>query len=65
MTQRFLVGEVSNGLRKRITQRVLNVDDALAALEAIAELELDLIGGSERWFRTVRASVDSQSAVGQ
>lgn len=65
MTLRFLVGEVGDGLRKRITQRVLNVDDALAALEAIAELELDLIGGSERWFRTLRASVDSQSAGGQ
>lgn len=55
-----LVGELGNGLRKRVVQRVLSVEDALAALHAVGALELDFIGGSERWFRALRVSLDWQ-----
>jgi predicted nucleic acid-binding protein len=55
-----LVGEIGNGLRKRVTQNVLSVDDALTALDAVAALELEFIGGSERWFRSLRAALDWQ-----
>lgn len=53
-----LVGEVGNGLRKRVAQGVLDADDARTALEAVASLELDLIGGPERWFRCLPAALD-------
>lgn len=55
-----LVGEIGNGLHKRVTQNVLSVDDALTALDAVAALELEFIGGSERWFRSLRAALDWQ-----
>lgn len=53
-----LVGEVGNGLRKRIVQGLLSVDEAQAALDAIAALDLELVGGSERWFRALPAAVE-------
>ncbi len=53
-----LVGEVGNGLRKRVAQGVLDADDALAALDAVASLGLEFIGGTERWFRSLRAALD-------
>ncbi len=43
-----LVGEVANGLRKRVAQKVLTVEDACAALEAITHLELTFVGGAGR-----------------
>ncbi len=55
-----LVGEVGNGLRKRVAQGVLRSADALSALDAIAELELELVGGEDRWFRSLRAALDWQ-----
>lgn len=53
-----LIGEVANGLRKRVAQGVLVADDALAALDAVAALELDLISGTDRWLRSLRAALD-------
>ncbi len=53
-----LVGEIGNGLRKRVAQDTLSTDDALTALDAIAALDLELIGGSERWFRSLRAALE-------
>jgi len=53
-----LIGEVGNGLRKRVAQGVLDADDALAALDAVASLGLEFIGGTERWFRSLRAALD-------
>lgn len=53
-----LVGEVGNGLRKRVAQGILGAADALAALDAVAALELELVGGAERWFRSLRAALD-------
>lgn len=53
-----LVGEVGNGLRKRVAQGALNSADALAAFEAIAALELDFAGGLEHWFRSLHAALD-------
>lgn len=55
-----LIGEVANGLRKRVSQGILNTEDAVAALEAIAGLELEFLGGTGRWFRTLRAATDWQ-----
>lgn len=55
-----LVGEVANGLRKRVTQGILNTEDALAALDAIAALGLEFLGGTGRWLRTLKAAVDWQ-----
>ncbi|MDQ3579577.1 MAG: type II toxin-antitoxin system VapC family toxin, partial [Actinomycetota bacterium] len=55
-----LVGEVGNGLRKRVAQGVLSSDDALSALTPIAALELELIGGEDRWFRSLRVALDWQ-----
>ncbi len=40
--------------------KVLSSDDALSALDAIAALELELIGGEDRWFRSLRAALDWQ-----
>lgn len=59
-TPEHLVGEVSNGLRKRVAQGILSVDDALAALDAVAALELEFVGGPERWFRSLSAALDWQ-----
>ncbi len=53
-----LVGEIGNGLRKRVAQDTLSTDDALTALDAIAALDLELIGGSERWLRALRAALE-------
>lgn len=53
-----MVGEVGNGLRKRVAQGVLGTDEAMAALDAISSLGLELIGGSQRWFRTLAAAMD-------
>jgi predicted nucleic acid-binding protein len=55
-----LIGEVANGLRKRVSQGILNTDDAVAALEIIGELELEFFGGTDRWLRTLRAAMDWQ-----
>ncbi len=52
-----LIGELGNGLRKRVAQGVLSADDALAALDAVAGLELKLVGGPDRWFRSLRAAL--------
>ncbi|MDA8044703.1 MAG: type II toxin-antitoxin system VapC family toxin [Actinomycetota bacterium] len=53
-----LLGEVGNGLRKRVAQRILAVPDALAAFEALIDLEMEFIGGSERWRRSLSAALD-------
>ncbi|MGH3768027.1 MAG: type II toxin-antitoxin system VapC family toxin [Pseudonocardiaceae bacterium] len=53
-----LIGEVANGLRKRVAQHVLTVEDACAALEAIAHLELTFVGGAGRWFRCLPAALE-------
>lgn len=53
-----LLGEVGNGLRKRVAQRVLSAADAVAALEAVSELGLELIGGPQRWLRALPAALD-------
>ena len=53
-----LVGEVGNALRKRVAQRVLLADDAVAALDAVAEIGMELLGGHERWRRSLRAALD-------
>jgi predicted nucleic acid-binding protein len=55
-----LVGEVANGLRKRVAQGILTAGDALDALASIAALELDFLDGAARWFRTLRAAMDWQ-----
>lgn len=53
-----LLGEVGNGLRKRVARGELSADDAVAALEAIAALELELVVGSQRWLRSLAAALD-------
>lgn len=53
-----LVGEVANGLRKRVAQGVLSRDDALAAVDTLEALELHFLVDSDRWFRTLRAAMD-------
>ena len=53
-----LVGEVANGLRKRVAQKVLTIDDACAALDAIAHLELTFVGGAGRWFQCLPAALE-------
>ncbi|MGH3778797.1 MAG: type II toxin-antitoxin system VapC family toxin [Pseudonocardiaceae bacterium] len=53
-----LVGEVANGLRKRVTQKVLTVEDACSALDAIAHLELTFVCGAGRWFRCLPAALE-------
>lgn len=53
-----LIGEVGNGLRKRVAQGVLLADDAVAALEAVAALDLALMNGPERWLRSLPAALD-------
>lgn len=55
-----ILGEIGNGLRKRVAQRVLGADDALAALDAVAGLDLELVGGSARWLRSLQAAMDWQ-----
>lgn len=53
-----LVGEVAGGLRQRVAQQVLTAEDAGAALDAIARLDLTLVGGVGRWFRCLAAALD-------
>lgn len=53
-----LVGEMANGLRKRVTQGVLESADATVALETVAAIDVEFFGGTERWFRTLRAATD-------
>lgn len=53
-----LIGEVGNGLRKRVAQGVLTVEDARAAFDAIAALELTFVGGAGRWFRCLAAALE-------
>ncbi len=53
-----LVGEVANGLRKRVAQNILTVEDACSALDAIARLELTFVSGTERWFRCLAAALE-------
>jgi len=53
-----LVGEIGNGLRKRVAQGVLRADDALTALDAVGSLGLEFVGGSDRWFRSLPAALD-------
>lgn len=55
-----MVGEIGDGLRKRVAQNILSADDAATALDAVAELDLEFLGGAERWFRAVRAALDWQ-----
>lgn len=55
-----VVGEIGNGLRKRVAQDILSTDAAAAALGAIAALELEFLGGADRWFRSLRAALDWQ-----
>ena len=78
MAPEHLVGEVANGLRKRVavrrihrfssfeaargrameSQNLLTVEDACAALDAIAHLELTFVGGAGRWFRCLAAALE-------
>ncbi|MGH3785764.1 MAG: type II toxin-antitoxin system VapC family toxin [Pseudonocardiaceae bacterium] len=53
-----LIGEVANGLRKRVAQHILTVEDACRALDAISHLELTFVGGPGRWFRCLPAALD-------
>lgn len=53
-----LVGEVANGLRKRAAQGALTTRDALAALTDITELDVEFVGGPERWARTLEAALE-------
>jgi predicted nucleic acid-binding protein len=55
-----LVGEVANGLRKRVARGHLSVDEALSSFEELAGLDLDFVSGTERWFRTLQAATDWQ-----
>lgn len=52
-----LLGEVGNGLRKRVAQGALTADDAVQALDAVAALGLEFLGGPERWLRSLRAAL--------
>lgn len=53
-----LLGEVGNGLRKRVAQGVLVADDAVAALDAVGALDLELFTGAANWVRSLRAALD-------
>lgn len=55
-----LVGEVANGLRKRVAQSVLTVEDACEALDEISRLELTFVGGAGRWFGCLAAALEWQ-----
>lgn len=48
-----LLGEVGNGLRKRVAQRVLSREDAVEALAAVSDLGIEFVSGAERWARTL------------
>lgn len=53
-----LLGEVGNGLRKRVAQGVLSRAAAVAAFDAVIDLELGLVAGADRWRRCLRAALD-------
>lgn len=53
-----LVGEVGNGLRKRVAQGVLVAHDAVTALDAVAATGLEFVSGHERWLRSLRSALD-------
>lgn len=53
-----LLGEVGNGIRKRVAQKVLSPADALTAFATIGQLGLELVSGADRWHRTLRAALD-------
>ena len=48
-----LLGEVGNGLRKRVAQGVLSGDDALRAMDAMLALDMEFVSGAARWARTL------------
>jgi predicted nucleic acid-binding protein len=51
-----LLGEVGNGLRKRVAQGRLSQEDAIAAIDSIFQLEIEFVSGAERWTRTLADS---------
>lgn len=53
-----LIGEVANGLRKRVAQNVLTAEDACEALNAISQLGLTFVSGTGRWFRCLPAALE-------
>lgn len=53
-----LLGEVGNGLRKRVVQGNLTPEQATGALDALGDLELGFHGGPERWLRSLRAALE-------
>ncbi len=55
-----VVGEVGNGLRKRVAQQVLTAEEARDALEALSDLGLELVSDSTRWFRCLSAALNWQ-----
>jgi predicted nucleic acid-binding protein len=48
-----LLGEVGDGLRKRVAQGRLTPEDAVAAIDSILRLEIEFVSGAERWARTL------------
>jgi predicted nucleic acid-binding protein len=48
-----LLGEVGNGLRKRVAQGRLSQEEAIAAIDSIFQLEIEFVSGAERWARTL------------
>lgn len=55
-----LLGEVGNGLRKRVAQQVLDAPDAIAAMASIADLGLELVSDPDRWIRCLGSALDWQ-----
>lgn len=53
-----LIGEVGNGLRKRVAQGVLSGEDAGKALDTLGELDFEFEGGSELWFQSLGAALN-------
>lgn len=48
----------ATGLRKRVVQGQLSREEAVDALEALGDLELDFHGGTPRWLRSLRVALD-------
>lgn len=44
-----LLGEVGNGLRKRVAQGVLDREEAIEALGAVRALNIEFVAGADRW----------------
>ncbi|MGH3447298.1 MAG: type II toxin-antitoxin system VapC family toxin [Nocardioidaceae bacterium] len=55
-----MIGEVGDGLRKRVAQGILRAEDATGAIDAFTMLGLEFVGGTERWFRSVSAALGWQ-----